>query len=392
MKRLFLSVAAVLMAATTLVLASQQAAFACSCAFPDLGTLDQAPAAVIGTVTAVDDVPDRFEDEQAYVATVSVERDLKGNLADEIYLRAYDDDGGNCGVTLRPGSEISALIWEDEEGVLHTDGCSGVPQSLFEDWSPPVGVGGVAEAVAATWGGGYRVVAYDGSGTRIAFGPEQGVVVSMGACEDGLGMVELTDEGEVSLRGFEDFAVVGNAGAVPERPSTFSLESVACNLGSMTVEVIASNNAGELFVHRWEAGEWTEQEMSNLEPAGITLDSNEWWPEIDTLHGGVIQPGDNFNAVMLLEETVTIAAQDGEAVPVRQLGTGAAPGEEPPAVEPPIVETTEPASETPATPEIASPADPSGGGGSSALAIAAIAVGAIAVLATAAWIFLSRNP
>jgi len=273
--------------------------------------IEQAAGAVVGTIVAKASIPPLYEDQERFVVQVQVSADLKDNLADQIYLTSEEDDGGNCGVSWQIGTQIAAAIYESD-GELRSDGCSEIPPPLADTWQPAVTVGGAATLLI---GGEQpnRLVAYDQSGTPIAFAFDAGAVRFFSVCPGAEVVVELVNQ--------------------PDNSS--SIDTRSLTTFEVTSSVPASNDDGPLRLWgvRCDSPDGSQATTDGYVLADgvftasdetFAYESNEperFWPQLETDNAAAIRGESWMTQATSFEEPVDIDAT-GRFAPVQQLGQG----------------------------------------------------------------------
>ncbi len=99
-------------------------AFACSCAEVELPqAIAQADLAFVGNLLAVEPVPgDEPMGDQQLSYTFEVERARDASVAGRVSVRAWQDNGANCGVTFGDRGRWLIVAYRSE-GTLETSGC-----------------------------------------------------------------------------------------------------------------------------------------------------------------------------------------------------------------------------------------------------------------------------
>lgn len=301
-------------------------AHACSCEIVSTGTIDVAVGAFVGTVVDTTEVESRYEGQRAYVAEIEVERDLKGNLADVIFVEGEPDDGGNCGITVRSGQRIAQIVGTDSEGTIFISGCGGITDDLLDSWQPPAGEGGVAEAFLTTWGRSHRIAAVDETGQRIAFGSGVGDVQMMGLCDGDEALVEVVSdhgpEGSRSLLEIRDLATfeITQSWTLPDAWYDF----VECSLDPLDLRLIGTAS-GEREPSGYELvdGEFA-QVASLVMPETRATRIVDRWPTVVTSRGARFEVDESYHSVFELPIRVDVPATGPLTAP--DLGAGLVPG------------------------------------------------------------------
>lgn len=327
MKRFLASALCTLLLTTGLVVLGAGTAVACSCEENDLASLDSAHAVFSGTIESTADVDDAYEDENAFVATITVDVDLKDNLDDTITVRSYSDDGGNCGSSMRDGQQIAARIWVDPDGRFLVDGCSYVQESLLSLWSPPAGPGGAAEVLVTTNSAPYRFVAFSSTGDRLSFGYGEGRTMLLGLCEDDATLVEIvqdqtTGDQRVELRAIDTFEILDMIPLIAD-DERFAAQEITCGTEpialSMWAQPMDRTGAAQGFVY--EQGAWVAVDFES-QPMTRSRGSFVDWPA-ERLSAGEIQMQNDYDKVFRFPSELVVPAAEARVAP--QLGAGVDP-------------------------------------------------------------------
>lgn len=347
---------AALLLTSALSIFQARPAHACSCEQTTAATLDRVDGAVIGIVTAVDDIDDRWPGQDSYAVTVAVEIDVKNNLDDSVVIDAIAADGGNCGDTWRVGDEIAAIVGRQDDGSLAGGGCGGLPRSLAESYAPPAADGGLAEVIVFGDNGSYRSVAYDATGEPVAYGFDAGYVRVATACDDGDAFIELVEDrgpadapAKLAIRSLATFDVTAE----------LLIEWPAGPLGVVDIACVAPDGTSVQLVAK-EPFERAEIWNTYLvEADGVTLLESDVgfdfsgragrvWPSIST-SAGSIEGQEWMSDFVRLDEPIAI--ETAAVQEIIQLGAGLLPevarvaptpfpappqGEAPPAIEVPL--------------------------------------------------------
>lgn len=324
MQRFLATALSALILASGLVAFGSATAVACSCEGTDVSSLDRADAAFSGTVETIAGTEPRHEDEDAYLATIAVETDLKDNLDDTIHIRSYRDDGGNCGLNLSTGDRIEATIYVDETGSFLVDGCSLAYGDVMDSWSPPTGTGGVAELFVTAYSAPYRFIAYGATGDRLAFAAGQGRTVLMGLCDDDETLVEVVEVGGyaeilVELRSVETLAI-GETIPLIVDGETFIASEIACatNPTELAIWGRPTDRPADDRVVIYRDGTWTEADAAE-QPRTRSTQVTPDWPSI-ALSNGEIQMQNGFDRLFALPVAVEVPATAAPVSP--PLGAG----------------------------------------------------------------------
>ena len=163
-----------------LVLATAQAAHACSCAPGDpRDALHRADGAFVGTFVGRTEV-----DDQTAIYSFEVETAVKGTIGATVDVRS-SSNGASCGLEVGIGQRIGLLLDTAEDGEWTSGLCSQIDAEVLlqaaQPLPPPDGVGPVRFVVGGNLGEN-RLMALDRKGRTLGYGAGEGDAKDVDVC------------------------------------------------------------------------------------------------------------------------------------------------------------------------------------------------------------------
>jgi len=298
---------------------------ACSCEETTTASIDRAAGAVIGSIVAIDAIEERWDYEEAFVATIDVLLDVKGNAPDQIFINSYADDGGNCGTQWRVGQEIGVLVEEDPDGRLRGGGCGEFTRDLAAQYSAPVSPGGEADVIIVGDNGAYRTVAYDGKGNPIAYGFEPGIVNQVDLCDDGATLLELVIDWErntqaIAVRSLTSFEIIAEWPVVTGE-GMLGVASIYCEAVDGSSAMLSAKEPLERqdIFGTYRVDKTGVRLVDEPYPGEPFTPSDDLWPQARTSNG-TIDIQDWMQRLVRLEKPVFV--EPGEGLEMKQISRG----------------------------------------------------------------------